>query len=63
MARLRDELHVRSLTAAVLAARGLDEPAAAARFLTPRLADLRPPDGIADLDRALDRLVPARDRG
>jgi single-stranded-DNA-specific exonuclease len=59
VARLRDELHVRPLTAAVLAARGLCEPAAAARFLAPRLADLRPPDGIADLDRALDRLVSA----
>jgi len=29
------------------------------RFLAPRLADLRPPDGIADLDRTLDRLMPA----
>jgi single-stranded-DNA-specific exonuclease len=59
IARLRDELRVRPLTAAVLAARGLDEPAAAARFLAPKLADLRPPEGIADLDRALDRLMPA----
>jgi single-stranded-DNA-specific exonuclease len=59
VARLRDELHLRPLTATVLAARGLDDPAAAARFLQPRLTDLRPPDGIADLDRALDRLVPA----
>jgi single-stranded-DNA-specific exonuclease len=59
VARLRDELHLRPLTAAVLAARGLCEPAAAARFLQPRLTDLRPPDGIADLDRALCRLVPA----
>jgi single-stranded-DNA-specific exonuclease len=30
-----------------------------ARFLAPRLADLRPPDGIADLDRALSRLAAA----
>ena len=59
VARLRDELHLRRLTATVLAARGLDEPAAVTRFLQPKLADLRPPDGIADLDRALDRLVPA----
>ena len=59
VARLRDELHLRPLTAAVLAARGLCEPAATARFLQPRLTDLRPPDGIADLDRALCRLVPA----
>jgi single-stranded-DNA-specific exonuclease len=59
VARLRDELHLRRLTAKVLAARGLDDPAAAACFLQPKLADLRPPDGIADMDRALDRLVPA----
>ena len=59
VARLRDELHLRRLTATVLAARGLDDPVAAARFLQPKLADLRPPDGIADMDRALDRLVPA----
>jgi single-stranded-DNA-specific exonuclease len=59
VARLRDELHLRPLTAAVLAARGLHEPAAAARFLQPRLTDLRPPEGIADLDRALCRLVQA----
>lgn len=59
VARLRDELHLRRLTATLLATRGLCEPEAASRFLAPRLADLRPPDGIADLDRALDRLVPA----
>ena len=35
VARLRDELHVRRLTATVLAARGLDDPAVAARFLSP----------------------------
>jgi len=59
VARLRDGLHLRRLTATVLAARGVHEPAEAARFLAPRLADLRPPEGIADLDRALGRLVPA----
>jgi len=63
VARLRDELHLRRLTAAVLAARGFHEPSEAARFLAPRLADLRPPEGIADLDRALDRLVPAVSAG
>jgi single-stranded-DNA-specific exonuclease len=59
VARLRGELHLRPLTATVLAARGLCEPAAVARFLQPRLTDLRPPEGIADLDRALCRLVSA----
>jgi single-stranded-DNA-specific exonuclease len=42
-----------------LAVRGFDDPASASRFLSPRLADLRPPSGIADLSRALDRLVSA----
>jgi len=35
VARLCDELHLRRLTATVLAARGLDDPAAAARFFSP----------------------------
>ena len=59
LARLCSELHLRPLTARVLIARGFTDPNTVARFLSPRLADLRPPDGIADLDRALDRLVPA----
>jgi single-stranded-DNA-specific exonuclease len=59
VAHLRDELHLRRLTATVLAVRGLCDPDAATRFLSPRLSDLRPPEGIADLDRALGRLIPA----
>jgi single-stranded-DNA-specific exonuclease len=59
VARLCGELRLRPLTAKVLAGRGFCDPGAVARFLSPRLSDLRPPDGIADLDRALDRLVPA----
>ena len=39
--------------------RGLGDRRGAARFLEPRLADLRQPEGIADLDRALDRLTAA----
>ena len=54
---LAAEIGVRRLTAAILLGRGLGESARAARFLTPRLADLRPPEGMADLERALDRLV------
>lgn len=63
VARLCAELKLRPLTAKVLAGRGFCDTDAAARFLSPRLADLRPPDGIADLDRALDRLVPAISSG
>ncbi len=59
VARLCSELHLRPLTSRVLIGRGFSDPAVVARFLSPRLADLRPPDGIADLPRALERLVPA----
>jgi single-stranded-DNA-specific exonuclease len=63
VARLCGELRLRPLTAKVLIGRGFSDPNTVARFLSPRLADLRPPDGIADLDRALDRLVPAVSTG
>jgi single-stranded-DNA-specific exonuclease len=56
-------LGVRPLTARVLVGRGHSDLAAAGRFLAPRLGDLRPPNGVADLDRALDRLAAALDRG
>lgn len=58
-AALASTLGLRPLTARVLSARGLSDDAAARRFLGPKLADLRVPDGIADLDRALDRLAQA----
>jgi single-stranded-DNA-specific exonuclease len=56
-------LGVRGLTARILAARGVRTTESALRFLQPRLADLRPPDGIADLDRAIDRILAAVARG
>lgn len=62
-ARLAGEAGLRDLTARILVARGLSEPAAVGRFLAPRLADLRPPDGVADLDRALERLCRAVRQG
>jgi single-stranded-DNA-specific exonuclease len=55
-ARLAGEARLRPLTARILVSRGLAELSAVGRFLAPKLADLRPPDGIADLDRALVRL-------
>lgn len=57
VARLAGELGLRKLTARILCGRGLDSAALAGRFLAPRLADLRPPEGIADLERALERLT------
>ena len=49
-------MRVRPLTARVLLGRGLGAAPAATRFLAPRLADLRLPEGIADLPRAVERL-------
>jgi len=57
VATLAAAIGVRPLTARILLGRGLGEPSLAVRFLTPRLADLRRPDGIADLERTLERLV------
>ena len=54
---LAAEIGVRRLTAAILLGRGLGDSARAARFLAPRLADLRRPEGMADLERTLDRLA------
>ena len=55
-------LGLRGLTARILAARGFSTVESATRFLVPRLSDLRPPLGMADLDRALDRIVTASQR-
>jgi single-stranded-DNA-specific exonuclease len=60
---LAAELKVRPLTARILLGRGLGEVAVAARFLAPRLADLRPPEGMADLAKAIERLVAALGAG
>jgi single-stranded-DNA-specific exonuclease len=52
-------LKIRPLTARILVGRGMLDSTVAGRFLAPKLADLRPPTGMADLDKALDRLVAA----
>jgi single-stranded-DNA-specific exonuclease len=62
-ARLAAEAKLRPLTARILVSRGFHEAASAARFLAPRLSDLRPPEGIADLERALERLRVAATSG
>jgi len=47
------------LQAQILLRRGIDTPAAARRFLSPRLADLPPPGLLEDMDRAVDRVLRA----
>src|SRR6187455_205403 len=56
-------MRIRPLTARLLVARGIVEADLAARFLAPRLANLRPPDGVADLPRAIERLTTALGAG
>jgi single-stranded-DNA-specific exonuclease len=60
---LAESLGTRGLTARILTARGYSTLDLATRFLSPRLADLRPPEGMADLDRAIDRIVRAVQKG
>ena len=62
-AALAAAMRIRPLTARLLVARGIGEADLAARFLAPRLANLRPPDGMADLPRAVERLVAALGAG
>lgn len=59
---LRDALHVRDLTAACLLARGIGNPGDAASFLNPRLKDLADPFRLPAMDRAVHRLLLARQR-
>jgi single-stranded-DNA-specific exonuclease len=60
---LAAEMGLRPLTARILVGRGFARADLAGKFLTPRLGDLRPPAGMADLDRALARLDEALARG
>ena len=59
VAGLARDLGVGGLAARVLARRGLLDPAAARRFLSPSLADLHPPALLRDIEPAVDRLLAA----
>ncbi len=59
VAGLAMELGIRPLTARILVARGFARGDLATRFLTPRLHDLRKPEGMADLTRGVERLCAA----
>ncbi|HVV50639.1 MAG TPA: single-stranded-DNA-specific exonuclease RecJ [Polyangia bacterium] len=58
-AALAAEAKLRPLTARLLVGRGIVRADLASKFLEPRLADLRRPEGMADLSKALDRLAAA----
>ncbi len=61
--RLAAALGLSPLVARVLVNRGFVEPAAAARFLEPRLADLTPPWSMQGIEVAVDRLAAALHAG
>ncbi|MBT8495462.1 MAG: single-stranded-DNA-specific exonuclease RecJ, partial [Deltaproteobacteria bacterium] len=56
MSTLGEELSVHPVTARCMAGRGVSTVEQGRAFLEPRLADLRPPRGLAGLGRAIDRL-------
>ncbi len=57
VARLAGELHLPLAICRLLATRGFDAPERAKSFLRPRLEQLHEPNCLADLDRAVERLV------
>jgi len=59
VARLRQELGLHPLAARALAARGFTEPAAAERFLAPRLEDLPDPFALKGMEPAVARIARA----
>ena len=59
IAELSEGLGILESTARCLANRGITSIAEGERFLEPRLQHLRPPEGLADLPKAVDRLATA----
>jgi single-stranded-DNA-specific exonuclease len=62
-AALARALGVTPIVARLLDARGLGDPDAARRFLSPTLADLHDPFRLTDMGRAVDRIFEALARG
>lgn len=60
---LREATGLGELVATCLVERGFPDPEAARRFLEPRLKDLADPFRLPDMDRAVVRLLEARERG
>ena len=63
VAELSRALAVSPLLAQCLVNRGFAEAAPAAAFLAPRLRDLADPERLPGMERGVDRLVAARERG
>jgi single-stranded-DNA-specific exonuclease len=61
--RLQSELHLPWAICRLLATRGLGAPDDAKAFLRPRLGHLHEPESLADLDRAVGRLIRALREG
>lgn len=59
VAQLQDELKIPHAVCRLLAIRGFGEPDHAKAYLRPRLDHLHDPQKLADLDRAVDRIVRA----
>ncbi len=62
MLRLSAELAVPEVVARLLWQRGLGDPGAASRFLDPRLEHLHDPMALADMSRAVERMLQALTR-
>lgn len=60
--RLQRELEIPAPVARVLVNRGVDGVDEAQRFLAPSLRGLYPPEGLADMNRAVDRILIAIER-
>lgn len=56
---LREALGVPKPVARVLVNRGVEDVPSAERFISPTLRDLHPPDGLADMHRATERILSA----
>jgi single-stranded-DNA-specific exonuclease len=60
--KLQAELGIPALVAAILVRRGMDDPAAADKFLRPKLDDLGDPRLLPDYDAAVKAILGARER-
>ena len=63
VSRISSTLRVKPATARCLVARGVTEPSEAQGFIDPRLAALRPPQGLAGMAPAVGRIADAVERG
>jgi len=59
VARLASELRIHAVTAQCLVGRGVTDVEHARRYLDPRLAALRPPSGLAGLEKGVERIAHA----